>query len=87
MQERRLMQVRTSRIIELVQKGHALAQRTGDDALADACTSLLAAVMPKDLKNALVRIARVPHEQQIDFINNAISGAQHANTGNNAGKQ
>lgn len=78
MQEKRpTIQVRTGKVLELVQKGYALALRTDDTELKDVCTSLLAAVVPKDMKNALVRIRRIPHEQQINFINEAITGVRH----------
>ena len=70
--KRDTIQVRTLRILELVQKGHALALKTGDDNLSEICRSLLAAVMPHDIKKDVVRINRVPHEQQIDTINSAI---------------
>lgn len=79
MQERPTFAVRTTKILELVQKGYALARKTDDTELKDVCTSLLAAVMPKDMKNVLVRIRRIPHEQQINFINEAISGVKHGN--------
>lgn len=75
--QRPTIQVRTSRILELVQKGYALALKTDDSELRDVCTSLLAAVVPKDMKNVLVRIRRIPHEQQINFINEAITGVKH----------
>jgi hypothetical protein len=72
------IQVRTLQVVELVQKGHALALKTGDTELQDRCASLLSAVVPGDVKNRTVRIKRVPHEQQIEAINNAIvKGASH----------
>lgn len=72
------IQVRTLQVVELVQKGHALAQRTGNTELKDKCASLLSAVVPGDVKNRTVRIRRIPHEQQIEAINNAIvKGASH----------
>lgn len=77
--KRDTIQVRTLRIVELVQKGHALALKNSDDSLAETCRSLLAAVMPHDIKKDVVRINRIPHEQQIDAINSAIvkQGAAH----------
>jgi hypothetical protein len=73
MAQRETIQVRTLQVVELVQKGYALATKTGDTDLQDTCASLLAAVMPGDVKNRTVRIRRVPHEQQIEVINQAIT--------------
>lgn len=70
--KRETIQVRTLKIVELVQKGVARAEQTGDEDLKALCTSLLSAVMPRDLRNATVSIAAVPHQTQIDRINHAI---------------
>lgn len=71
------IQVRTLKVLELVQKGIARAEQTDDESLKDKCASLLSAVMPQDIRNPTVSIPAVPHEEHIEQINNAIAkGAQ-----------
>jgi hypothetical protein len=67
------IQVRTLKVLELVQKGIARAEQTSDEPLKEQCASLLSAVMPHDIRNVTVSIAAVPHEQQIEHINEAIA--------------
>lgn len=70
--KRARIQVSTLKVLELVQKGIARAEQAGDDSLKDQCTSLLSAVMPQGISNKTVSINAVPHEQQIENINDAI---------------
>jgi hypothetical protein len=71
--KRASIQVRTLKVLELVQKGLARAAQTGDDPLKEQCTSLLSAVMPHNISNVTVSIAAEPHEGQIEHINEAIA--------------
>lgn len=71
--KRGTIQVSTLKVLELVQKGVARAEQSGDDELRDKCTSLLSAVMPQGISNKTVSINAVPHEQQIENINDAIA--------------
>jgi hypothetical protein len=67
--------VLTLRAMELVQKGYALAIRTDNSELKDACVSLESALIPKDLKKGRVRI-RAEHSKHIELINAALSAQE-----------